>query len=179
MHSSFSSEKNKPNLYLVGMMGTGKSTIGKVLADQLSMNFIDSDESIEKSYGQSISEIFTRKGEDFFRKLEQEFITSGHQDHNLIVSCGGGLCIPPGMMELLKTKGKVICLWASPETLLQRTETDQTRPLLQVSDPLLQLQKLISQRESRYREADHIINTDELTVNEVVQSITKALQGDC
>ena len=67
----------------------------------------------------------------------------------------------------------------SPETLLQRTETDQTRPLLQVADPLLQLQKLINQRESRYREADHIINTDELTVNEVVQSITKALQGDC
>ena len=179
MHSSFSSEKNKPNLYLVGMMGTGKSTIGKVLADQLSMNFLDSDESIEESYGQSISEIFTQKGEDFFRNLEQKFITSGHHDHNLIVSCGGGLCIRPGMMELLKSKGKVICLWASPETLLQRTETDQTRPLLQVTDPLLQLQKLISQRESRYREGDHIINTDELTVNEVVQSITKALQGDC
>jgi shikimate kinase len=65
MHSSFSSEKNKPNLYLVGMMGTGKSTIGKVLADQLSMNFIDSDESIEESSGQSISEIFTQKGKTF------------------------------------------------------------------------------------------------------------------
>ena len=83
------------------------------------------------------------------------------------------------MMELLKSKGKVICLWASPETLLQRTETDQPRPLLQVADPLLQLQELISQRESRYREADYIINTDRLTVNEVAQAIAKALQGDC
>ena len=95
------------------------------------------------------------------------------------ISRFGDTAMNIGMMELLKSKGKVICLWASPETLLQRTETDQTRPLLQVTDPLLQLQKLISQRESRYREADHIINTDELTVNEVVQAITKALQGDC
>ena len=88
-----------------------------------------------------------------------------------------GLCIP-GMMELLKSKGKVICLWASPETLLERTKTDQSRPLLQVEYPLQQLQNLISQRESRYRQADYIINTDGLTADEVVEEILSALSGD-
>ena len=176
MHSSFSSEKNKPNLYLVGMMGTGKSTIGKVLADQLRMNFIDSDESIEESYGQSISEIFTQKGENFFRNLEQEFITNGHPDQNQVVACGGGLCIPVGMMELLKSKGTVICLLATPETLLERTKTDHSRPLLQVAHPLEQLEKLIQERECRYREADYLIKTDGSTVDQIVAEIMKTLE---
>ena len=168
-------EQDKSNLYLVGMMGTGKSTIGKIVSAKLSMDFIDSDQSIEAMHGQSVSEIFSEKGEEFFRRLEHEFIKSSHPPSNQVVSCGGGLCIPAGMMELLKSKGKVICLWASPETLLERTKTDQSRPLLQVEYPLQQLQNLISQRESRYREADYIVNTDDLTIEEVVERILSAL----
>ena len=178
MPSSIYFEQDKSNLYLVGMMGTGKSTIGKIVSAKLSMDFIDSDQSIEAMHGQSVSEIFSEKGEEFFRRLEHEFIKSSHPPSNQVVSCGGGLCIPAGMMELLKSKGKVICLWASPETLLERTKTDQSRPLLQVEYPLQQLQNLISQRESRYRQADYIINTDGLTADEVVEEILSALSGD-
>ena len=178
MTSSINFDQDKSNLYMVGMMGTGKSTIGKIVSSRLSMDFIDTDQSIEAIYGQSVSEIFSEKGEEFFRNLELEFIKSGHHPHNQVVSCGGGLCIPAGMMELLKSKGKVICLWASPETLLERTKNDQSRPLLQVEYPLQQLQNLISQRESRYREADFIINTNGLTADEVVEEIVSSLSGD-
>lgn len=175
MHSSTSSKKNQPNLYLVGMMGTGKSTTGKILADKLGMNFIDSDQSIEKSSGQSITEIFAKQGEEAFRNLEQEFIANGHRSQNQVVACGGGLCIPAGMMELLKSKGTVICLLATPETLLERTKTDHSRPLLQVAHPIEQLEMLIQERESRYREADYLIKTDGLTVDQIVAAIVKIL----
>ena len=161
----------KPNIYLVGMMGTGKSTIGNILAAKMRMNFIDSDQSIEESFGQSVSEIFSKKGEGFFRKLEHDFIAKGHHTQNYIVSCGGGLCIPTGMMELLKSRGKVICLWATPETIISRTKNDHSRPLLQVAHPFKQLKKIIKERESRYREADHFINTEGLAVEQVVDSI--------
>ena len=178
MTSSTKHDQGNSNIYLVGMMGTGKSTIGKILATRLRMDFIDSDQSIEKSSGLSVTEIFAKHGEETFRNLEQEFVDNGHPIENQIVACGGGLCIPAGMMELLKSKGKVICLWASSETLLERTGADQARPLLQVSDPLEQIEKLITERGNRYREADHIINTDKLTTDEVVHAISTVLHTD-
>ena len=161
----------KTNLYLVGLMGTGKSTIGKRLADKLNMEFIDSDEAIERSSRMTISEIFANFGEDHFRELERKFTLYDHPKENCLVACGGGLCVPPGMIEALKERGKVICLWASPETLLCRTVTDRKRPLLEVSKPLDVLRKLLIERESRYRESDIIIHTDDLSVEDVVERV--------
>ncbi len=161
----------RPNLYLVGLMGTGKSTIGKILAKKLGMEFMDSDEAIERSSGMTISEIFADFGEGHFRELERKFILYDHPSGNCLVACGGGLCVPPGMLEALKERGKVICLWASPETLLGRTITDKKRPLLEVSKPLDVLRKLLIERESRYRESDIIIHTDGLSIEEVVERV--------
>ncbi len=163
------------NIYLVGLMGTGKSTIGKILASRLKMDFIDSDQTIEKITGNSISQLFNRKGEEHFRSLEKKFIKDGHPEKNCIISCGGGLCIPAGAMESLKEKGLVICLWAEPETLLNRTKDDKSRPLLQVAKPIEALKKLLTSRESRYKEADVIILTDKISPEQVVEKIIEEL----
>lgn len=161
------------NLYLVGLMGTGKTTIGELLATRLGMKFIDSDLAIEKSTGMSVSQIFSTHGESHFRKLEEKFIVSEHPQNNCVIACGGGLCIPNGMMEELKSRGKVICLWASAETLFDRTKMDRSRPLLQDSKPLDILKNLIEERKSRYREADLVVETDNLSPELVVENILK------
>ena len=163
------------NIYLVGLMGTGKSTIGKILASRLKMDFIDSDTAIEKITGKSISQIFAQKGEKHFRSLEQTFINNGHPKENCIISCGGGLCIPSGTMETLKEKGLVICLWAKIETLLTRTKMDQSRPLLEVAKPIETLNKLMMDRESRYKQADLNIITDKISPEQVVERIMNEL----
>ncbi len=175
MNSKNKDKLGLPNIYLIGLMGTGKSTIGKKLASQLKISFIDSDQQIEEKSGMSISEIFTKYGENYFRKLEKDFIISGHPEENCVVACGGGLCVPQGAIEKLKGRGKVICLWASIRTLFDRTKMDHSRPLLQVSNPLKALEDLLSERESRYREADLIIETDGITPDEVVLKVLKEL----
>ena len=168
--------QDKQNLiFLVGMMGTGKSTIGKQLAEQRKVKFIDSDSEIEKDKGASVSQIFAKEGETYFRDLERAFISNLNANEPAVVACGGGLCIPSGMMEFLKSKGLVFCLMASVETLLNRTKTDQSRPLLQVAQPIMVLEKLIQERESRYLEADHVIHTDDQTATEVVKKISEHL----
>ncbi|HAF58781.1 MAG TPA: shikimate kinase [Opitutae bacterium] len=175
MNAQVNDDLSKSNIYLVGLMGTGKSTIGQKLALRLEMTFLDSDREIQENTGLSISEIFAKEGEPNFRTMEKEFIEQGHPRRNCVVACGGGLCIPAGMMEALKSAGKVICLWANPDTLVDRTNMDNSRPLLQVSNPLKALQSLLAQREDRYREADIIIKTDELSPEEVVEQIVAKL----
>ena len=174
------SQLNRPgsNLYLVGLMGTGKSTVGKLLAKKLKMEFIDSDEEIEKASSMSIAEMFSKHGEQYFRKMEMDFVNRGHPLEDCLVSCGGGLCIPPGMMESLKEKGKVICLWARIETLLERTKADESRPLLQTARPLNALKKLLEEREKRYKESDWVIETDNLTPEQVTELIFTNLRND-
>lgn len=171
MHSKEKKFSNSQNIYLVGLMGTGKSTVGKILAEKLGMDFVDSDEAIEKKAAMSVSEIFARHGEGFFRNLEKEFIQTGHAQQNQVVACGGGLCVPPGMMEAIKEKGWVVCLWAEPETLLLRTGKNQDRPLLQTAKPLEVLQKLHQQRAARYREADQTVETDQLSPQEIADQV--------
>jgi len=175
MNSPTHAQDSQNLVFLVGMMGTGKSTIGKQLAEQRKVKFIDSDSEIEKEKGVSISHIFAKKGEAYFRGLEREFVSQLSTERPAVVACGGGLCIPDGMMELLKSKGVVFCLLASASTLLTRTKTDQSRPLLEVAQPIVVLEKLIQERESRYLEADHVIHTDDQTAVEVVKQISEYL----
>ena len=175
MNSPTHAQDKQSLIFLVGMMGAGKSTIGKELAEQRKVKFIDSDSEIEKDRGTSVSQIFTNQGETYFRDLERAFISSLSINEPAVVACGGGLCIPEGMMELLKSKGLVFCLMASVNTILNRTKTDQSRPLLQVAQPLLVLEKLIQEREPRYLEADHVIHTDDQPATEIVKKITEHL----
>jgi len=161
----------KPNIYLIGMMGTGKTSVGKLLAQRLGMEFLDSDCSIERKIGLEIKQIFQAEGESKFRALEDEFITSGHPVDGCIVSCGGGLVAIDGMMAKLKSKGIVVCLWANSETIFDRVKNDRSRPLLQVKNPLLEIQRIINRRQEIYLKANLVIDTDTLKENEVVDAI--------
>ena len=106
------------NLYLIGFMGVGKSHFGRLVSEALSYQFFDTDHVIENNEQTTISEIFKNQGEECFRKLERDLIESGLPNEACVVACGGGLAIQEGMMSVLKTKGVVISLFASKETMV-------------------------------------------------------------
>lgn len=161
------------NLYLVGFMGTGKSTIGRLAAKKLGLRFVDSDHAIEEAQGRSISEIFANEGEVAFRVMEREYIESGHDATGMLVACGGGLVIEPGVMDLVKGKGLVFSLIASAEGVYERVRHNSKRPLLQVEDPLAEITKLLAARDPIYRQAHAQILTDGRTINEVVGHVCR------
>ena len=148
------------NLYLVGFMGTGKSTVGRAVAHKLGFAFVDSDHEIERQQAKGIPEIFAGEGEAAFRVMERKFIEGGHAAEKTVVSCGGGLVVQPGMAALLKGKGVVVCLHASVETILERTGRQKHRPLLNVDDPEARIRKLFAEREPIYRSTGSVILTD-------------------
>lgn len=154
-------------------MGTGKSTIGRQLAQQLEYVFIDSDHAIEAKAGTSIPEIFEAQGEARFRELEHEFIESGHDAEGCVISCGGGLVFQPGMKELLQSKGVVITLFASAETVYERTRSNQNRPLLNVDDPKAEIERLLEERMPVYRDAGIGVLTDGRCVNDIVSHVIR------
>ena len=147
------------NLYLIGMMATGKTSVGQIIAQKSGLQFFDSDEEIEKSTGLTINEIFRSKGESYFRKLEKSFVEKGHPKNDSIISCGGGLCMQRGILEKIKSLGFVVCLWAEPQTIFERTYSNTDRPLIAVEDPLNEIKKLIRNRRDRYLKAHQVIPT--------------------
>ncbi|MEX0330500.1 MAG: shikimate kinase [Puniceicoccaceae bacterium] len=173
-----SGKAKRRNIYLIGFMGVGKSAVGRALARSLRMSFIDSDWAIEQTAGRSIAEIFADEGETAFRSMEREFIESGHPDEGTIVACGGGLPIQPGMSELLKEKGLVVCLFARPETILKRTIGNPKRPLLNVDDPEGRIRSLMAERDPVYMAAGIGISTEGRTIPDIVKSITRVYHRD-
>ena len=148
------------NLYLVGFMGTGKTTVGRALAQRIGFQLLDSDVEIERQQGKTVPEIFAEQGEPAFRELERAFIQNGHPPERCIVACGGGLVVQPGMLDLLKSKGVVVCLHASLETILKRTQGNKNRPLLNVEDPMERIRNLYAARENVYRHSGTLVLTD-------------------
>jgi shikimate kinase len=161
------------NLYLVGFMATGKSTVGRALAHQLGYEFFDSDVEIERRLGVPVRDIFAREGEAAFRRYEREFIETGHPASRCVVACGGGLVTQPGMIELLKGKGVIVCLYATSKTILQRTQGNKSRPLLDVADPEKRIQELMTEREPFYRRAGTLVLTDNRGLAEVVDHLKR------
>ena len=161
------------NLYLVGFMGTGKSTVGRQVAKQLGFRFLDSDHEIERLQGKPVSRIFAEEGEPRFRELEREFIEEGHPVDRCVIACGGGLVVPPGMLELLRSKGVVICMHAPIETILQRTMHTNHRPLLQVDDREQRLRDLYAQREAIYRRTGTMVLTDSRPLREIAGHVLR------
>lgn len=166
-------EKLQTNIYLVGFMGTGKTAVGKRLADSLGYDFIDSDAWIERESGISIPEIFAQSGESGFRDWEQRFIEDGHPTQRCVVSCGGGLIIPEGMLARVQSKGMVFCLFASPETILERTGRQSNRPLLQAENPEERIRALLKEREPVYLKAGTLIMTDGRPPGEIASHIER------
>ncbi len=161
------------NLYLVGFMGTGKSTVGRAVAHRLGFQLLDSDHEIERQQGKTIPEIFAQDGEPAFRALERAFIDQGHPAQRTLVSCGGGLVVQPGMLAALQARGVVICLHASLETVLARTARNRTRPLLDVENPEERIKTLYAARESIYRQSGTLILTDARPLSDIVTHVIR------
>lgn len=166
------------NLYLVGFMGTGKTTVGRAVAQKLGFQVLDSDHEIERQQRKTIPDIFAQDGEAAFRVLEREFIERGHPAERTLVACGGGLVVQPGMLATLKAKGVVICLHASLETILARTARQRNRPLLAVEDPEERIRTLYAAREPIYRQSGTVILTDARPLHEIATHVTRAWRRD-
>jgi shikimate kinase len=157
------------NIYLVGFMGSGKSTVGKILAEKLNMNFIDIDKLIEEKEGRKIKDIFEQKGESYFRELERKQIEAIVNQKGLVVSTGGGLGANLDNMNLMKKNGDVVWLDVSLNTVLDRLKNDQDRPLLK--QPTEKIKQLFEERKNVYRLANIRINADKKTPSQIVEEI--------
>lgn len=171
-------ESPRVNLYLVGFTGTGKSTVGRHAARELGFEFIDSDRAIEASHGKPVAQIFTEEGEPSFRALERKFITDGHPAEGCVVACGGGLIVPDGMLELVQSRGVVVCLHAPLATVLQRTTRTAHRPLLQVENREERLRTLYTAREAVYRRAGATVLTEGRPMREIVAHVLRVYQSE-
>ena len=166
------------NLFLIGMMGSWKSTVGRKLALALKMEFIDTDDAIEVVTEMKISEIFREFGEKRFREMESAYFNEKAKQFGLVFSTGGGIVLDSINRKSLQNKGICFLLDASPKSLSQRIHNTTKRPLLTASDNLeAQLQKIWDERKDYYREsAHHIIDTNELQPEEVIAEIMKILE---
>jgi shikimate kinase len=145
------------NIYLVGMMGAGKTTIGRHLARRLKKRFVDCDHEIEARTGVRIPLIFEIEGEPGFRRRESQVLQELTRERDLVLATGGGAVLDPGNRIRLSDTGLVVYLCASPEELFARTQHDRNRPLLQVEDPLDKIRELHGLRDPLYREIAEIV----------------------
>ncbi len=165
------------NIFLVGPMGAGKSTVGRQLAKKLKRPFFDSDKEIENRTGVSISWIFEMEGEAGFRKREQKIIDELTQLKDIVLATGGGAVLSETNRRVLRSRGHVIYLSASVEQLYRRTAKDKSRPLLQTPDPKQQIRQLLEQRVPLYQSvADIELQTGEQSVTHAVNRIIKQLE---
>lgn len=162
------------NVYLVGLMGAGKTTIGRSLARQLDLEFVDTDREIEARTGVSIPTVFEIEGEDGFRKREAQVIADLSRLSGQVVATGGGVVLRSENRANLRASGFVVYLDVPPYTLWERTRHDRNRPLLQVDDPLLKLKELYSQRDPLYREvADLVVDGSRTNAQGILQLLIK------
>lgn len=163
------------NLYLIGMMGVGKSTIGHLLAQELGYGFVDTDDIIVKAAGKSINQIFADEGETEFRQLESNILAQVCAYTKLTIATGGGIVLKQENWSYLH-HGLIVWLDVPVEVLLKRLAEDETRPLLQDPDPEAKLRSLIEQRQPLYSQADlHIPITEVETPKQIVTRIVSAI----
>ena len=165
------------NIVLVGFMGTGKTRIAKALSEKLGMKYISTDELIEEKEKASISDIFSKKGEGYFRKAEKGVVKDVSLMENVVVDAGGGVVIDAQNVENLKKKGIIVCLWAEPEVILERTKKYSHRPLLNVANPLEKIKELLAARKPFYERADYHIYTSKMTLDEVAGEIERTVEN--
>lgn len=165
------------NITLVGFMGTGKTTVGRILADKLGYRFIDVDEEIEREQGVSITHIFSEMGEPYFRQLERVMIKTLSLREGLVISAGGGAVVDESNIEAMKQGGTLVCLTAGPDEIMKRVGKSNNRPLLQVPDPMAKIMELMSKREPFYRKADFMVDTTMMTAEEVAGVVIRLTAG--
>jgi len=170
---------NRPMIFLVGLPGSGKSTVGRQLGRRLRIPFIDSDQAIEMRLGCTIRVFFEREGEAPFRDVEAQVIDSLTLDGPRILATGGGAVLRPENRQRLRGRGYVVYLKSQPEELLRRVRHDAKRPLLQVADPLQRLRDLFAVRDPLYQEIAHCtVETGRPSVGNLVQTVLNQLELD-
>ncbi len=170
--------KHSENIYLIGLMGAGKTTIGRQLARALELPFYDSDKAIEESTGVDIATIFEFEGEEGFRNREQKMIQQLTELKGIVLATGGGAVLREQNRKLLQSHGFVVYLYCSIDKIVERTKRDNHRPLLQTEDPYARVTQLFSEREALYQEcADFEVDTGDLQSKAVIKAILKAYEG--
>lgn len=163
----------RPNIVLVGFMGTGKTSVGRRLASQLRMRYVDTDDIVEKDSRRRISDIFAEDGEPAFRDLESEAVRKVSALRDYVISTGGGVVLRDANMTELKRSGIVFCLTATAEEIYKRVGHQTHRPLLQTPDPLAKIQEMLTERHVYYAEADHIVRTTGRSFSEIITHIKR------
>lgn len=166
-------EKMKDNIILIGFMGCGKTTVGNILSKKFSYSHIDTDHEIEREAGCAVKDIFEKKGEEYFRKMETKTIEKLKEKlSKTVVSTGGGLPLNPVNADILKEMGLVVYLKVSPAAVWERLKHDKTRPLLQKPSPKDEIIRLLDYRHPIYEAAAHlVVEADKKGANEIAAGI--------
>ena len=162
---------------LVGFMGAGKSTVGRIVAGRLGIEFVEIDARIEAAAGKSVGDIFSSEGEAVFRELERKAIREAVSVPGRVIATGGGAFADAANRVLLKRYAPVFFLDASAESVVRRLGGDTTRPLLRGEDRERRVRELMARRRPAYEEADHVVGTDRLTASQVAARVLRLLGG--
>ena len=164
----------KNNLILTGFMGTGKTSLGKLLAEKLGRCFVDLDQKIEQDTGLTVPQIFEMYGEKYFRELEKKAVEEVSQRRNLVIATGGGTVKDEENIRMLKSSGMIICLTTEPEEIFRRTERRGERPVLDGGeDRLATIKKLLTERQKFYAQADYTVDTTDWSPLQIMNDICK------
>ena len=167
-------QKEFKNVILTGMMGSGKTTVGKELAAVLNYDFIDLDEVIENKYGK-ITDIFSQKGEKYFREIETQELKNFENQSNFVLSTGGGIILKDENIKILKDLGQVFYLSAKSETIYNRIKNQKHRPLLNTQNPKNTIEEILSKRLEKYEKSGEKIITDNKNAKEIAGEIYEKL----
>ena len=165
----------RENIIITGFMGSGKSIVVEELARKLGMEFIDMDQIIEEQ-GMSISDIFSRYGEKYFREQENKLVKELSQKENMVIATGGGTLLSADNAKILSKKGEIICLYADPKVLYNRVKRKNNRPLLRGENLLDRIKQLVEERKKIYDNIKLKIDTSDLNIQEVVDRIIDILK---
>lgn len=163
------------NIYLVGFMGTGKTSVGRLLAEKKGWNFIDLDDLIELRQQRRIVDIFAKEGEPYFRKIEKKLLKEVSTQKKFVVACGGGVVLDKDNIKVMKKTGIVICLCANCKEILKRVSSSTHRPILNVEKPKERIELLLKMRAPYYLQADKTVDTSGLTIKQVAAKISGML----
>ena len=163
------------NIALTGFMAVGKSAVGRALARKLRRRFVDLDRLIEKAEGMRVRDIFSQKGESYFRQLEKKALAAVLQQEGQVIATGGGVVMDEQNLKMLREKSLLVCLTASPDMLVKRAGNGAKLPLLKGLDRKGRVEELLKQREKNYAQAHAIIDTSQLTVEQIVEKIIHLL----
>ena len=172
--SALATDARAAHLILVGISGAGKSTVGRAVAERLGRTFMDLDREIERREAATVTELFAEKGEPYFRQKERELTEEISRMGNMVLAPGGGWITNTDVVALLRPPGRIVYLKVKPETAIARLGDERaTRPLLMRPDPLGELKRMLLQRQPMFEQADHVIDTERLDAQRVIEEVLK------